>query len=65
MYQAANQAFAHIDPQRVDHSFRNATDDQRIVAVVNWLEELVRKHIYVDAGRDLTIAMMLPSSRMT
>jgi uncharacterized protein (DUF2236 family) len=26
MYQAANQAVAHIDPQRVDHSIRNATE---------------------------------------
>jgi hypothetical protein len=65
MYQAANQAVAHIDLPRVDHSFQFSSDDQRMVAVINWIEELVRKHIYADAGRDLTTAMNLPSNRMT
>lgn len=65
MYQAANQAVAHIDSQRVSHSFRIASDDQRIVAVIDWIEGLVRDHIYSDAGRDLARSMSLPSNVMT
>jgi hypothetical protein len=65
MYQAANQAVAHIDSQRVNHSFLVAGDDRRMVAVINWLEELVRDHVYRDAGRDLDSAMALPNNLMT
>ena len=65
MYQAANQAVAHIDSQRVDHSFRVANDDRRMSGVIDWLEDLVRSHIYGDAQRDLTSSMNLPANRMT
>ncbi len=65
MYQAANHAVAHIDSQRVYHSFRFTSDDQRIIAAIDWLEELVRDHIYEDAGRDLTTSMSLPANVMT
>lgn len=59
MYVAANQAVAHIDDRGVSHSFQRAVDDQRMVAVITWLEELVRDHIYRDAGRDLVRSMNL------
>lgn len=65
MYQAANQAVAHIDSQRVNHSFRVASDNRRMVAVIDWLEELLRQHVYADAGRDLAWAMSLPNNVMT
>ena len=65
MYQAANQAVAHIDSKRVNHSFRVASDDQRMIAVIDWLEELVRGHIYADASRDLARSMSLPFNVMT
>jgi len=65
MYQAANQAVAHIDSQRVNHSFQVASDDRRMVAVIDWLEELIRQHVYADAGRDLVRAMSLPNNIMT
>jgi hypothetical protein len=64
MYQAANQAVAHIDSHRVDHSFRLTSDDRRMFAVIDWLEELVRKHIYADAGRDFAASMSMPSNVM-
>jgi len=65
MYQAANQAVAHIDSQRVNHSFQIASDDQRIVAVIDWIEALVRDHIYSDAGRNLVRSMSLASNVLT
>jgi hypothetical protein len=62
MYQAANQAVAHIDSNRVAHSFRIAADDQRMFAVIEWLKELVAEHIYAAAGRDFTASMQRPSN---
>ena len=64
MYQVANQAVAHIDSQRVEHSFRSDADDQRMFAVIDWIEDLVKKHIYADAGQDFAAAMRLPSNVM-
>jgi hypothetical protein len=62
MYQAANQAVAHIDSNRVAHCFRLAADDRRMFAVIGWLEQLVRDHIYSAAGRDLTASMQRSSN---
>ena len=65
MCQAANQAVAHINSHGVDHCFQVAGDDQPMIAVIDWLEELVREHIYGDAGRDLARSMSLPSNVIT
>ena len=65
MYRAANQAVAHIDSNRVAHAFRLAADDRRMFAVIGWLEQLVREHIYAAAGRDFTAAMHKPANIMT
>ena len=62
MYEAANQAVAHIDDRGVSRSFTDKIDDQRMVAVITWLEALVRDHIYRDAARDLTRSMSLPQN---
>jgi hypothetical protein len=65
MYLAANQAVAHIDPEQPNHSFRFASDDRRMIAVIDWIEELVRDHVYAATGRDLARSMNLPSNIMT
>ena len=64
MYEAANQAVAHVGDRGVSHSFEHSVDDQRMVAVITWLEALVRDHIYHDAGRDLARSMSLPQNVM-
>lgn len=64
MYRAANQSVAHINSEDVYHSFRVTQDDERIVAVIDWLELLIGEHIYRSAGRDLESSMRLPSNRM-
>jgi hypothetical protein len=64
MYKAANQAIAHMDKAGVDHLFRNRSDNQRMVAVIDWLEELIREHIYIAAGRDLKASMALAPNVM-
>jgi hypothetical protein len=65
MYQAANQAVAHIDSQGVNHSFQVVSDDQRMIAVIDWIEQLAQDHIYRDAGRSLARSMSLPSNVTT
>lgn len=65
MYRAANHAVAHINPQGIDHSFKMSTDDQRMIAVITWIESLIREHIYRDAGRDLATSMSRPDNKMT
>jgi len=62
MYEAANQAVAHIDDRGISHWFQCTVDDLRMVAVINWLEGLIRDHIYSDAGRDLARSMNLPQN---
>jgi len=64
MYEAANQAVAHIDDRGVFHSFKHSVDDQRMISVIAWLEALIRDHIYRDAGRDLARSMSLPQNVM-
>ena len=64
MYEAANQAVAHIDDRGVSHSFKHSVDDQRIISVITWLEALIRDHIYRDTGRDLARSMSLPQNVM-
>ncbi len=64
MLQAANGAVAHMDDQRVDHSFKTHQEEQLMIPVIDWIERLVPQHIYQAAGRDLEHSMNLPNNLM-
>lgn len=64
MLQAANGAVAHLDDIRVNHYFTTKQEEEEMISVINWIEELVEQHIYRHAGRDMKAAMNLPNNVM-
>jgi hypothetical protein len=61
---AANRAVAHIEDGNVDHSFKTDSDDEQIFRVIDWIEDLIKTHIYQAAGRDFGRSMSLPNNVM-
>ncbi len=64
MLKAANGAVAHMDDERVAHYFRTSQEEQEMVRVIDWIEELVQTHIYKPNGRNLSDALRLQNNRM-
>ena len=61
---AANRAVAHIEPVDVDHAIKTDKEHLELVEVIDWIEELIRTHMYEPNGRSLEEAMRLPDNVM-
>ena len=64
MYQTANDAVAHLNEFRAYHFFETSKEEQQMIPVIDWIEELISRHIYQAAGRDLERSMKLPNNDM-
>ncbi len=64
MLKAANGAVAHMDDRRVDHHFKTHQEEQEMISIIDWIEQLVSQHLYKIAGRNLASSMALPNNVM-
>ena len=59
----ANRAIAHIEDTEVDHHFRSAVDDVRLVKAIDYTESKIIEHIY-GTGEEYVRVMNLPNNDM-
>lgn len=58
-----NRAVAHLEPSDVDHGYNNASDEQRLVQALDYVEEKIIQHVY-GGKSEYDRVMLLPGNKM-
>lgn len=61
---AANRAVAHIDDIDVEHPIEKTDDEKSLVECINYIENCIRKNMYISSGYDFDEIMKMRDNNM-